>query len=136
VDSLRLRDVLQALEVLRADGRVDAARITVAGSGTFGILALYTAILNPQVHQALLLRPPSSHADGPYFLDILRHTDIPEAAALLAPRRLNFYSTMPAAFEQTRGIYALYGKADHLFVTMEMANILEGRYDHAFSSGL
>lgn len=136
VDSLRLRDVLRALAVLRTDQGVDPARITLAGSGASGILALYAAILEPQVHQALLMRPPSSHTEGPYFLDILRHADIPEAAALLAPRRLNFYSHMPTAFEPTREIYRLYGQPDHVFVTMEMANVLEGRYGHAFSSGL
>lgn len=136
VDSLRLRDVLRALAALREDRGVDPARVTLAGSGASGILALYAAILDPQVHQALLLRPPSSHTEGPYFLDILRHVDIPEAAALLAPRRLNFYSRMPPAFEPAREIYRLYGKPDHVFVTMEMANVLEGRYGHAFSSGL
>ena len=44
-DSLGVWDVLRAFEVLRADPMVDPARITVAGEGEGGILALYAALL-------------------------------------------------------------------------------------------
>jgi len=136
LDSLRVWDVLRAFELLRSDQRVDSDRITVAGRGQAGILALYAAILDERIHQVLLLDPPSSHVEGPYFLNILRYTDLPEAAALLAPRRLNFYRRMPPAYEPTRGIYRLYGQPDHIFVTMELMNVVTGRYDHQFASGL
>ena len=136
LDSLRAWDVLRAFELLRSDKAVDGDRITVAGRGQAGILALYAAILDERIHQVLLLDPPSSHVEGPYFLNILRYTDLPEAAALLAPRRLNFYNRIPKAFEPTREIYKLYGKPDHVFLTMEMMNVVTGRYDHRFSSGL
>lgn len=136
VDSLRLWDVLRAVEVLRSEESVDPQRITVAGRGVSGILGLYAAILNPEIHQVLLLSPPSSHAEGPIFLNVLRYTDIPEAAALLAPRRLNFYSRIPKAFEVVRNVYALYSLPEHMFLTMDIHSILHGRYGHNFSSGL
>ncbi len=136
VDSMRLMDVLAAFQALRARDGVDPGRITVAGKGVSGILGLYAAILEPSVHQVVLLDPPSSHSDGPWFLGILRYTDLPEAAALLAPRRLNFYARMPQAYEQTRAVYALYGKPDHVFRTLSLEAVLEGRYDHSFASGL
>ncbi|MCD6360853.1 MAG: acetylxylan esterase, partial [Armatimonadetes bacterium] len=135
LDSLRVWDVLRAFELLRSQAAVDPARITLAGRGQAGILALYAAILNERVHQVLLIDPPSSHVHGPYFLNVLRYTDIPEAAALLAPRRLNFYRRLPPAFERTREIYKLYGKPDHVFLTMEILNVVVGRYDHNFASG-
>ncbi len=136
VDSMRLWDVLRALEFLRADPGVDPARITLAGNGVAGILALYTALLDPGVEQVTLFRPPSSHVEGPYFLNVLRHMDLPEAAALLAPRRLNFYGRIPAAYNDTRRIFALYGKPDHLHLTMTLSGPLFHRFGHDYSSGL
>jgi hypothetical protein len=135
VDSLRLWDVLRAIQLLQGVDVVDAGRITVMGSGISAGLALYASILDSSVHQALLMNPPESHVEGPIFLNILRHTDLPEAAALLAPRRLNFYSRMPAAFSPVKSVYALYGHPEHVHVTMDMQAVVEGRYDHDFASG-
>ncbi|MEX2260330.1 MAG: acetylxylan esterase [Bryobacteraceae bacterium] len=136
VDSMRLRDVLAAFQQLRETEGVDPERIMVVGKGVSGAIGLYAAILDPRVHQAMLMDPPSSHREGPIFLNIMRHTDLPEAAALLAPRRLNFYGQMPPAFEYTRHVYQLHGKPEHLFVAMNIEYVLMGRYDHNMASGL
>ncbi|MEZ5401316.1 MAG: acetylxylan esterase [Bryobacteraceae bacterium] len=135
VDTMRLWDVQLAIEALRVEKQLDAARIMTMGEGVSGALALYAAILDPAIAQATLIDPPESHTKGPVFLNVLRHTDLPEAAALLSPRRLNFYARMPAAFERTRRLYGLNGHADHVFLTMQLDRILEGRYDHAYASG-
>lgn len=136
VDSMRLADVLAAFHSLRMQEGMDPQRITIAGKGVSGVLGLYAAVLEPAAYQVLLLDPPSSHIEGPIFLAVLRHTDLPEAAALLAPRRLNFYARMPAAYGAAGSIYALYGKAEHLSVTMSIEAVLEGRYEYGFASGL
>jgi hypothetical protein len=73
--------------------------------------------------------------EGPNFLNVLRYTDLPEAAAALAPRRLSFYGYIPDAYAYTRQVYELLGKGDHVFLTMSHGSVLEGRYDHQFSSG-
>jgi hypothetical protein len=135
IDSMRLADVIQAFRALATHANVDPARITVAGKGMAGALALYAAILEPRVHQVMLIDPPASHQEGPIFLGILRHTDLPEAAALLAPRRLNFYSRMPAAYAYTRDVYGLLGVGDNVFVAMDMDTVVSGKYHHNFSSG-
>jgi cephalosporin-C deacetylase-like acetyl esterase len=124
VDSMRLWDVLRAVEVLRAEPGVDPERIMVSGKGVAAGLALYAALLDPRIQQALLLDPPSSHTEGPIFLNVLRYTDLPDVAARLAPRRVNFYGRIPAA----------YGSRPHYFLTMQVAAVLEGRYDHAFAA--
>lgn len=136
VDSMRLAEVLAAFHMLGMQEGVDPQRITIAGKGISGILGLYAAVLEPTAYQVLLLDPPSSHAEGPIFLAVLRYTDLPEAAALLAPRRLNFYARMPSGYDAVRSIYALYGKREHVFVTMSIEAVLEGRYDYGFASGL
>ena len=136
VDSMRLRDVQRAFEQLRSLPGVDPDRIMVAGKGISGAIGMYAAILDPRVHQVLLMDAPSSHREGPIFLNVMRHTDLPEAAALLAPRRLNFYAHMPPAYEFTRHVYSLMGKPEHVFLSMHIEGLLAGRYNHAFASGL
>jgi dienelactone hydrolase len=135
VDTMRLWDVYHAVQLLQREPGVDPARILIMGRGVSGILGLYAAILIPAVHQVMLADPPESHVQGPTLLNILRHTDLPEAAALLAPRRLNFYARMPAAYEYTRHIYSLLGKGDHVFLAMQIEGVLDGRYHHDFASG-
>lgn len=136
IDSMRLRDVLSAFGKLREEPGVDPDRIMILGKGVSGAIGLYAAILDKRVHQVMLMEPPASHREGPIFLNIMRHTDLPEAAALLAPRRLNFYGKMPAAYDYTRHVYQLYGKPDHVFVAMSIEWVLSGRYDHDMASGL
>lgn len=135
LDSLRLHDVLRAVEALRAEPGVDPARIMVAGDGVAAGLALYAAILDERIEQAALINPPSSHQDGPIFLGILRHLDLPEAVALVAPRRVSFYSRIPEAFEPARTIFELYGRPERLFLTMHLEGLLEGLDHHGFASG-
>jgi cephalosporin-C deacetylase-like acetyl esterase len=132
LDELRLGDVATALRVLRGQPGVDPARITIWGRGEAGVLGLYAALLDSSVLQVIVSEPPASHAQGPIFLNVLRYTDIPEAAALLAPRRLAFYARMPAAFEPTARLYALAGARDRLLVISNVEAVVEGRYGHDF----
>jgi hypothetical protein len=134
VDSMRLWDVLQAARVLRE--RSGGAELAVTGIGVSAALALYAGVLDEGIAQAILIDPPSTHVDGPTFLNVLRYTDLPEAAALMAPRRVTFYSRVPAAYHATQGIFALYGKPDHFALTMSLEGALNGRFDHGYASGL
>lgn len=135
VDSLRLRDVLTAVRQLREMPEVDATRITIVGRGVSGALGLYAAILDPGVLQVLLMDPPESHREGPVFLNILRHTDLPETAALIAPRRLIFYGHMPPGYEHTKQIYGLLGVPDHLSVSMNIEYVAMGNYGNGMAAG-
>lgn len=136
VDSMRLWDVLRAVTVLRAQPGVAPEKIAVTGSGVSGALGLYAALLDPRIEQVILRNPPPSHTEGPIFLNVLRHLDMPEAVAMMAPRRVSFYGRTPAAFEPARAVYALFGKGGHLFTGMDLEAMLSGRYDHGFASGM
>jgi cephalosporin-C deacetylase-like acetyl esterase len=135
VDSLRLWDVLQAAAVLRSLEGVNPDRITVLGAGVSGILGLYAAILDEGIHQVFLIRPPSSHEEGPLFLNILRYLDLPEAAALIAPRPLSFYGRLPTAYEPVVHVYELFGQSMRPYVSRDIEATIQGRYNHNFSSG-
>ncbi|HUV14813.1 MAG TPA: acetylxylan esterase [Acidobacteriota bacterium] len=135
VDSLRLWDVLQSVEVLRSFEKIDPDRITVLGTGVSGILGLYAAILDDGIDQVLLIRPPASHLEGPLFLNVLRYLDLAEAAALVAPRPLGFYGRLPAAFEPVRQVYKQLGQPQRPYVSMDIEAFVQGHYNHDFSSG-
>jgi cephalosporin-C deacetylase-like acetyl esterase len=133
VDSMRLWDVIRALQVLKEK---TASPIVVAGIGSAGILGLYAAVLDEDIEQVILIKAPTSHRDGPVFLNVLRYTDLPEVAAMLAPRRLTFYGQMPEGFDFTRGIFELMGVPDHVSLSMSIDAALNGRHGHDFASGL
>lgn len=135
VDSLRLADVRVGVEALRAEPGVDAGRMMVMGQGASGAIGLYAAILDPAIAQVMLVDPPTTHANAPIFLNVLRYTDLPEAAGLLAPRHLTVYGRMPDAYQYTSHIYALQGKAANFSRAMNIHAVVEGRYDHNFASG-
>ena len=49
-------------------------------------VVLYASLFTPEVTQLELLRPPTSHHDGPIFLNVLRFLDMPQAVAMAAER--------------------------------------------------
>ncbi|PYT25394.1 MAG: hypothetical protein DMG58_24280 [Acidobacteria bacterium] len=63
-----------------------------------------------RITRVILEDPPSSHWQGPALLNILEVTDLPEAAALVAPRQIVSLSLLPEPYKCTSAIYALYGK--------------------------
>ena len=134
IDSIRIWDVMRGAEALRLQS--GAADVVTLGSGASGIWGLYAALFDERISQVMLVGAPSSHREGPVLLNVLRHTDLPEVAALLAPRRLTFYGHVPPAYQYTQGIYSLLGRPDHFSLTMSLEGALNGRHHHNFSSGI
>lgn len=109
VASMQVWDVLRAVEWAWEEERVPSSSLAVYGKGEAGILGLYAALFDDRIRQAVLHDPPESHRRGPALLNILRVTDIAEAAAAFAPRRLVVIGEMPGSFRFTRSIYGLHG---------------------------
>jgi len=133
VDSMRLRDVVAAVRALRADRAIDPARVFVAGRGNGAALALYAAVLEQAT--PILFEPPSTHVEGPVILNVLRHTDLPEVAALLAPEPVFFYGRVPPAYDPARAVFKLLGKAENFAVTLNLEWLIEGKRDFRYYSG-
>ncbi len=113
LDDMRLYDVLCALEQVAADPSFDGGELTVVGKGPQGIIAAYAALLDPRVTRVILHSPGKTHRSGPFFLNVLRYTDIPQALAMLAPRcELVFLTDEIEEFGYTREIYELYNSLD------------------------
>ena len=83
LESMQVYEVLRSLELLRSLPEVDTGRITILGKSHDGVNGMYAALLDGKVNRVVLHSPPASHLQGPHYLGVLRHTDIPETARLL-----------------------------------------------------
>lgn len=104
VDSGRVRDVAS---LLASDGN----KHRLVGRGSGGLLAAYASLMmTTKVKELVILDPPTSHRDGPYFLNIDRVIDLPTALGLLAPDvKLTLINAKDKAFDKTAAIYKLAG---------------------------
>jgi cephalosporin-C deacetylase-like acetyl esterase len=113
LDDMRLYDVLCAVEQVASHPSFKDCELTLVGKGPQAIIAAYAAILDSRVTRVVLHSPNKTHRAGPFFLNVLRYTDIPQALAMLAPRcELVFLTGEIEDFGYTRKIYELYGAAD------------------------
>ncbi len=106
VDSGRVRDVASVLS-----RRKNQTKERLVGRGEAGVIAAYAALLvHRNVDELVILDPPTSHRDGPHFLNVDRVIDLPTALGLLAPDvKLTLVNAKDKAFDKTAAIYKLAG---------------------------
>lgn len=110
LESMQLRDILRSIDFLAEDQRLKLSSISVYGKKEAGALGLYAAAFDQRVTRAIVEDVPASHWSGPALLNILRITDLPEAAAMLAPREIVSLGPLPDSFRLTSSVYSLYGR--------------------------
>lgn len=112
-DSGRVRDVASMLAGIK---RKEGETLRLVGRGPAGIIAAYAALFVPGVAtEVVVIDPPASHREGPYFLNVLRVTDIPEALGLLAnDTKLTLVNAKDKAFDTTAAYYKAAGKEVNL----------------------
>jgi cephalosporin-C deacetylase-like acetyl esterase len=104
VDQGRVRDIIATVRYMNEKGDWK-----IIGRGQAGIIAAYAALFEPSIKEVIIVDPPTSHRDGPTFLNVLRVLDIPEALGMLAPRPLTLINAKDKAFDHTEQIYKLAG---------------------------
>ena len=107
---MQISDILRAVEYLGSGEGLKPSSIAVFGRKQMGALGIYAALLDPRITRVIVDDPPSSHWQGPALLNVLRLTDLPETAAMLAPREIVSLTPLPPSWRYTSRIYALYGK--------------------------
>lgn len=112
----QVSDLLDGIALLRRDAATGP--VVLFGQGYTAPLALYAALLDPNVAELILADPPESHTDPktPEFLGILRLGDLPQNLALLYPRPITFVGAMPPAYQWTRQVYEKLGAGDRIRV--------------------
>ncbi len=124
IASVQVWDVLRAVDWLEEE--FAPSSLSVYGKGEMGMVGLYAAILDKRIDQIVLRDPPATHRRGPALLNVLRITDIPEAAAMLAPRKLVFIGDgVPHSFEPTKELYKLQDCADRVSAAGSLPEALE-----------
>ncbi len=111
-DSGRVRDVASFLAMYAEKD----AKVRLVGRGPAGVIAAYAALFAPErVEEVMIADPPTSHRDGPHFLNVMRVLDIPDALGLLAPDiklTLVGKNAKDQAFDRTAAIYKAAGAGD------------------------
>lgn len=105
--AIQVWDILRAVRWALEEGKLSPDSISLYGKGDMGICALYAALFDERIRAVILNDPPGTHRQRPALLNVLRLTDIPEAAGALAPRRLVFLTEPPGAFALAERIYRL-----------------------------
>lgn len=108
LETLQLHDVLRALDFLIDGEKLPITHTSVYGRKAMGMVAIYAGAVEERISRVVLDRPPESHWDGPAVMHALRYTDLPEVAALIAPREVAFLGRIPAAYRSTEKIAKLY----------------------------
>lgn len=108
LETLQLHDVLRAVDFLLDGEKLPIASLSVFGRKAMGMVAIYAGAVDNRISRVVLDRPPESHWDGPAVMHALRYTDIPEVAALIAPREVAFLGRIPAAYRPVETIAKLH----------------------------
>lgn len=91
LDGQRVWDVRRALATLRSVPELAKVPLWLQGKKIMAGIALYAALFEPDVARVDLWHLPANHREGPTFLYVLKVLDLPQAVALLLPRKVFIY---------------------------------------------
>jgi hypothetical protein len=86
LEGMHVWDVRQAVRALRKIKGVAEIPLWLQAEGRSAGVALYASLFENNIHRLDLHGLPKSHRDGPHFLNVSRHLDLPEAIAIAAGR--------------------------------------------------
>jgi dienelactone hydrolase len=128
----RVTDVLTVAAALRADPTLASRKLRVAATGQLTLAALFAAALDPKIDEIYLAAPLVSYRDivetenysfpfAGFLPGVLLHTDLPDVAASLAPRRVSLAGTVNARGRtmDVAEVRKIYGNSSHLTVKPE-----------------
>lgn len=82
LDGMRVWDIIRAMEAIRSMPDLSASPLRLSASADMGVNALYASLFVGPLQAVELSNLPSSHMNGPDYLNILRFLDIPQAVAM------------------------------------------------------
>ncbi|MCP4259260.1 MAG: prolyl oligopeptidase family serine peptidase [Planctomycetes bacterium] len=85
-DGMRVWDVRRAIAALRTFESIKEAPVTLMSKGKMAGIALYASLFEPDITRLDLWYLPTTHRDGPTFLNVLCYLDIPQAVVMAAER--------------------------------------------------
>jgi len=84
LDGMRVWDIHRTIQALGQIPEIRGMAPALLARDHMAGVALYAAVLDPQIARLHLFNLPATHGDGPTFLNVLRYLDTPQAVALAA----------------------------------------------------
>jgi dienelactone hydrolase len=84
LDGMRVWDIRRAIQTIHSMPDLSSLPLWIEASGNLGVDALYASLFESDVAGLDLRNLPSSHQNGPDYLNVLRILNIPQAAAMAA----------------------------------------------------
>ena len=85
-DSTQVWDIRRSVQAVRSIAGFDKTKLWLASGGPMAVNTLYASLFEENIARLDLNAPPSTHMDGPTYLNVLRYLDIPQAAAIASER--------------------------------------------------
>jgi len=130
IASMRVYDLLRALEAIRLLPQIDPDSITIAARGEMAAVALYAALLDGRIKAMVLQSPPATqnapsnpdgHGEAIEMLNCLQITDLPQVAGLLYPTELVFVGDMPDSYTWAKELYGRLGSPDRFIFVSDVS---------------
>lgn len=83
LDGMRVWDIRRAIQLVQ---KSEQRPLWIEASGGMAVNCLYASLFEPNIARIALSGVPSSHFDGPDYLNVMRILDIPQALTLAAER--------------------------------------------------
>jgi hypothetical protein len=117
LDSVRVNEIARAIQVIRDSPQFGKLPIRLEAEGAMAVNALYASLFAP-VDELVLTRLPSSHMNGPDYLNVLRVLDIPQVVAVASERcRVELRDVNAADWTEPLAIAKKFGWEKNLAVT-------------------
>jgi dienelactone hydrolase len=108
LEMLQVLDVRAAIRALKEAEYKDVP-VTLTGRDEMAVVALFAAAFEPAVSELRLEHPPVSLAHGGSYPNLLRYMDLPQALALVLPRRIVVHGSDAAAWQWTSRVAEILG---------------------------
>jgi len=86
LDGMRVWDIRCAARALKALPEFRKTPLCIRADQQMGVNAAYAALFEPEIQKLELARLPTSHSEGPDYLNVLKMGDIPQLLQILGDR--------------------------------------------------
>jgi dienelactone hydrolase len=115
-DGMRVWDIRRGIRTLRTVDSMSGVPMRLQGERRMAGLVLYASLFEPDIVRLDLWHLPSSHRDGPTFLNVLRYLDVPQAVAMAAERsRIRLYQKDDSGWQFPRAVAGKFGWSEEQF---------------------
>jgi len=116
LDGMRVWDVRRAIQALRRIDWLDKVPVALAAQHQMAGIVLYASIFEPDIAGVDLRHLPSTHHEGPIFLNVLRYMDLPQAVAMAAERsRVRLYQENDSGWRFPQAVAEKLGWSEQQF---------------------